>query len=50
MLIFDGKTYREATSEEIAEFEKAIEEEKQHEEERELSADEIVEAILEVLS
>ena len=50
MLIFDGKTYREATPEEIAEFEKAIEEEKKHEDERQLSADEIAEALAEVLS
>lgn len=50
MLIFDGKTYREATAEEVAEFERIAEEEKKHEDERPLSADEIADAIAEVLS
>jgi len=42
MRIFDGKTYRDATDEEIAEFEKAVKEEEEEKKHREPSAEEIV--------
>lgn len=49
MKIFDGKTYRDATEEEIAEFERARKEAEEEEKNRDMTADEIATAIQEIL-